>query len=241
MATYSPKASEIERSWHLGCWATTTSARSAGATRRTGTSRWCAPCGFAVWWLEGEAAVFEIEARAFCHQMVRSLVALLVSVGLGRHKPSDVGAVIAARDRSASAWCCGPPSFRRRATRRTGTSRWCGRAPAILGGVRRAAVAPAGRRVVALFSLGGGRGVRDRGVHGAHMGEGVLPPGIHGAVAGGFASGVGRPGPAHHLEALRCGGRNRGPRTALKSALRPHRRPRTKPTGATVAPQSQSL
>ena len=55
----------------------------------------------AVWWLEAETAVFEIEARAFCHQMVRSLVALLVSVGLGRHKPSDVGAVIAARDRSA--------------------------------------------------------------------------------------------------------------------------------------------
>lgn len=56
----------------------------------------------AVWWLEGDIAVFEIEARSFCHQMVRSLVALLVSVGLGRHKPSDVGAVIAARDRSAA-------------------------------------------------------------------------------------------------------------------------------------------
>ena len=54
----------------------------------------------AVWWLEGDIAVFEIEASAFCHQMVRSLVALLVSVGLGRHKPSDVGAMIAARDRA---------------------------------------------------------------------------------------------------------------------------------------------
>ena len=56
----------------------------------------------AVWWLEGDVAVFEIEARSFCHQMVRSVVALLVSVGLGRHKPSDVGTVIAARDRSAT-------------------------------------------------------------------------------------------------------------------------------------------
>ena len=56
----------------------------------------------AVWWLEGDVAVFEIEASAFCHQMVRSLVALLVSVGLGRHKPSDVGAIIEARDRSAA-------------------------------------------------------------------------------------------------------------------------------------------
>ena len=56
----------------------------------------------AVWWLEGDIAVFEIEASSFCHQMVRSLVALLVSVGLGRHKPSDVGTIIAARDRSAA-------------------------------------------------------------------------------------------------------------------------------------------
>lgn len=56
----------------------------------------------AVWWLEGDIAVFEIEAGAFCHQMVRSLVALLVSVGLGRHQPSDVGKIIAARDRSAA-------------------------------------------------------------------------------------------------------------------------------------------
>ena len=56
----------------------------------------------AVWWIEGDVAVFEIEASSFCHQMVRSLVALLVSVGLGRHKPADVGAIIAARDRSAA-------------------------------------------------------------------------------------------------------------------------------------------
>lgn len=56
----------------------------------------------AVWWLEGDIAVFEIEAGAFCHQMVRSLVALLVSVGLGRKKAADVGAVIAARDRNAA-------------------------------------------------------------------------------------------------------------------------------------------
>ena len=56
----------------------------------------------AVWWVEGDIAVFEIEAGAFCHQMVRSLVALLVSVGLGRHKPSDVGSIIAVRDRAAA-------------------------------------------------------------------------------------------------------------------------------------------
>ncbi len=56
----------------------------------------------AVWWTEGDVAVFEIEAGSFCHQMVRSLVALLVSVGLGRRQPSDVAAVIAARDRAAA-------------------------------------------------------------------------------------------------------------------------------------------
>ena len=56
----------------------------------------------AVWWREGAAAVFEIEARSFCHQMVRSLVALLVAVGAGRRSPDDVDAAIAARDRAAA-------------------------------------------------------------------------------------------------------------------------------------------
>ena len=37
---------------------------------------------------------FEIEARAFCHQMVRSLVGTLVAVGTGRLRPSDVVAVL---------------------------------------------------------------------------------------------------------------------------------------------------
>ncbi len=55
----------------------------------------------AVWWREADTAVFEIEARAFCHQMVRSLVALLVAVGGGQRQVADVSAVMAARDRSA--------------------------------------------------------------------------------------------------------------------------------------------
>ena len=46
--------------------------------------------------------MFEIEARSFCHQMVRSLVALLVAVGAGRRSPDDVDAAIAARDRAAA-------------------------------------------------------------------------------------------------------------------------------------------
>lgn len=54
----------------------------------------------AMWRQEDDFFIFEIAARAFCHQMVRSIVALLVAVGLGRVKASDVGEIIAARDRS---------------------------------------------------------------------------------------------------------------------------------------------
>jgi tRNA pseudouridine38-40 synthase len=43
---------------------------------------------------------FEITATAFCHQMVRSVVGLLVDVGRGRRTPADVTAALVARDRS---------------------------------------------------------------------------------------------------------------------------------------------
>ncbi|MGI8685390.1 MAG: tRNA pseudouridine(38-40) synthase TruA [Acidimicrobiales bacterium] len=43
---------------------------------------------------------FEIEASAFCHQMVRSLVGTLVAVGRGRMRAGDIGTLIRARDRS---------------------------------------------------------------------------------------------------------------------------------------------
>ena len=43
---------------------------------------------------------FEIRANAFCHQMVRSLVGLLVDVGRGRRRAGDVLTVLRARDRS---------------------------------------------------------------------------------------------------------------------------------------------
>jgi len=42
---------------------------------------------------------FEIEAGAFCHQMVRSVVGLLVAVGRGRVRAGEVAGVIRARDR----------------------------------------------------------------------------------------------------------------------------------------------
>jgi tRNA pseudouridine38-40 synthase len=44
--------------------------------------------------------VFHISASAFCHQMVRSIVGMLVDVGRGHRTPADVAAAIQARDRS---------------------------------------------------------------------------------------------------------------------------------------------
>jgi len=41
-----------------------------------------------------------IRANAFCHQMVRSIVATLVAVGTGRMEPERVGAILEGRDRS---------------------------------------------------------------------------------------------------------------------------------------------
>lgn len=46
---------------------------------------------------------FDIEATAFCQQMVRSIVGLLVEVGIGKRRAGDVAGIVAARDRAASA------------------------------------------------------------------------------------------------------------------------------------------
>ena len=42
---------------------------------------------------------FDIEASAFCHQMVRSIVGTLVAMGEGRVRPGEMLGIIAARDR----------------------------------------------------------------------------------------------------------------------------------------------
>ncbi|MEO7837622.1 MAG: tRNA pseudouridine(38-40) synthase TruA [Acidimicrobiales bacterium] len=56
-------------------------------------------------WLElGEGMLrFDIEASAFCHQMVRSLVGTLVAVGRGRLRAGDLGGILRSRDRSLAA------------------------------------------------------------------------------------------------------------------------------------------
>jgi tRNA pseudouridine38-40 synthase len=47
----------------------------------------------------GRLLAFEIEANAFCHQMVRSLVGTLVDVGRGRKRPSDIMWILRSADR----------------------------------------------------------------------------------------------------------------------------------------------
>ena len=45
---------------------------------------------------------FEISADSFCHQMVRSIVALSVEIGRGNGEPTDVPAILAEEDRNAA-------------------------------------------------------------------------------------------------------------------------------------------
>ena len=54
-------------------------------------------------WSKGDGVVvFEVNAAAFCHQMVRSVVALCVEVGRGRLTAGQIPAIIEARDRNAA-------------------------------------------------------------------------------------------------------------------------------------------
>jgi tRNA pseudouridine38-40 synthase len=46
--------------------------------------------------------IFEVVADSFCHQMVRSIVGLLLDVGKGKREPSDVRAALGARDRASA-------------------------------------------------------------------------------------------------------------------------------------------
>jgi tRNA pseudouridine38-40 synthase len=52
------------------------------------------------WKDEGDGVLrFEVEATAFCHQMVRSIVGTLVDVGLGRLSAGDVSGILRSADR----------------------------------------------------------------------------------------------------------------------------------------------
>ncbi|HUZ20131.1 MAG TPA: tRNA pseudouridine(38-40) synthase TruA [Acidimicrobiales bacterium] len=55
------------------------------------------------WKDAGEGVLrFEIEAKAFCHQMVRSAVGALVAAGTGRIRPSDVVALLRSGERTGA-------------------------------------------------------------------------------------------------------------------------------------------
>lgn len=54
----------------------------------------------------GEFVIFDFEADAFLHHMVRNLVGALVYVGKGALSADDIGALLAARDRRRA-----PPTF----------------------------------------------------------------------------------------------------------------------------------
>ena len=63
-------------------------------TRRVEVSRWHD---------DGDGVLrYEIRAKAFCWQMVRSIVGTLVEVGVGKRRPGDMLATIRAGDRSAA-------------------------------------------------------------------------------------------------------------------------------------------
>ena len=54
------------------------------------------------WAREGPLVTYRVRARAFCHQMVRSMVALCVDVGRGRVPADAVPGILEARDRNAA-------------------------------------------------------------------------------------------------------------------------------------------
>jgi tRNA pseudouridine38-40 synthase len=54
------------------------------------------------WRCEPGLLLFEVEGSSFCHQMVRSMVALCVAVGRGRLDAGAVPGILAARDRNAA-------------------------------------------------------------------------------------------------------------------------------------------
>jgi len=54
------------------------------------------------WSAAGDLVVFEVAGVAFCHQMVRAMVAVSVEVGRGRLDPASIPEILAARDRNAA-------------------------------------------------------------------------------------------------------------------------------------------
>lgn len=54
------------------------------------------------WIRDGERVELSIAARAFCHQMVRSIVAISAEIGRGRLEPKAMASLLEARDRTVA-------------------------------------------------------------------------------------------------------------------------------------------
>jgi tRNA pseudouridine38-40 synthase len=50
----------------------------------------------------GDELTVKIEADSFCHQMVRSIVGLILEIGVGKREPDDVGKALRARLRNSA-------------------------------------------------------------------------------------------------------------------------------------------
>lgn len=68
--------------------------RDASLVRRVRDARWVE--------LGDSKLRFEIEASAFCHQMVRSVVGTLVDIGLGKKRAGDMAFILRSRTRQAA-------------------------------------------------------------------------------------------------------------------------------------------
>src|SRR5262245_51586504 len=78
-------------------------------SRRVMLARWSDVSDEVAAFSDGERVLrFEIRANAFCQQMVRSIVALMVDVGLGKCHAWDVRSIMRARDRKAAAATLAP-------------------------------------------------------------------------------------------------------------------------------------
>ena len=61
-----------------------------------------------LWERIDQVAQLSITAKAFCHQMVRSIVALCVDVGTGKKAATDAPTILAARDRNVASGAAPP-------------------------------------------------------------------------------------------------------------------------------------
>lgn len=62
----------------------------------------------AEWRRAGDIVEFSVTAVAFCHQMVRSMVAMSVDVGIGKKSSDEIPDILAARDRSVASGAAPP-------------------------------------------------------------------------------------------------------------------------------------